>query len=62
MDIFRRIPRYSAGASFLLQGFFLCSVLPPIGEHKDYAHEVQNESNRAMDSFFPNFNVVLCPF
>ena len=34
MDIFRPIPCFSAGASFLLQGFFLCSILPILGAQR----------------------------
>ena len=34
MDMFRPIPCFSAGASFLLQGFFLCSILPILGPQR----------------------------
>ena len=35
VDIFRQVPCYSAGASFLLQGFVLCSFVLPsnLGAH-----------------------------
>ena len=52
---FRQIPRYSAGASFLVQGFLLC--LPPQTQaRKDYAREAHTfEKFLAVDPFFPFF-------
>ena len=54
--LLRHFPRNSAGASFLLQGFFLRSVLK-ISEHEGHANEDQNaEPHLAMDPFFPEFS------
>ena len=53
--MFRKVSRFSADASFLLQSFFRCSVLKFL-EHKDYAREVStSEQLLAMDPFFTEF-------
>ena len=53
--MFRHFTRISAGASFLLQGVFLSSVLK-ISEPNDYAREVHtSESIRCKGPWFPNF-------
>ena len=55
VDIFRQVPCYSAGASFLLQGFGLVSF-PQIWERTGCAQEVHTfEKLLAMDPFFLEF-------
>ena len=56
MHVFRQIPCFSAGASFLLQRLFLCSFLKLL-EQKGCAPDVHtSELLLAMDPFFPEFS------
>ena len=47
VDLFRQVPCFSAGATFLLRGFILCSVLE--------FRRARTTLVRRMDPFFPEF-------
>ena len=57
-DIFRHFPGYSAGASFLVQGFVLCPLLKLFGARMAFVRFTLSNNASWWTLFSPNFSVV----